>query len=85
MNRAIAVGHDLGPAAGLAVLADLGGDPRLVGYQPYHAARAELLTSAGDLAAASAAYDRAIELAGNEVERAALEARAADRLSRRRS
>jgi RNA polymerase sigma-70 factor (ECF subfamily) len=51
-------------------------DGRLEGYQPLHAARAELLRRAGDLQAARAAYDRAIALSANERERAELERRA---------
>jgi RNA polymerase sigma-70 factor (ECF subfamily) len=76
VNRAVAVGMAHGPCAGLAVLGALEADRRMAGYQPFHAARAELLRQAGDPGAAEA-YTRAIELSGNEVERAELERRRA--------
>ena len=44
-------------------------------YQPFWAARAELLRRAGDRAGADAAYAQAIALSGNAAERAALERR----------
>ena len=49
--------------------------PRLAGYQPFHAARADLLRRAGDGPGAAAAYGRAIELSTNAVERRELERR----------
>jgi RNA polymerase sigma-70 factor (ECF subfamily) len=75
VNRAVAVGMADGPRAGLCVLEKLDGDPRLAGYQPFHAARAHLLRRAGDAQAAAAAYGRAIELSTNAVERRELERR----------
>ena len=48
---------------------------RLARYQPLHAARAELLARAGDRAGAESAYDDALALTDNQVERAALERR----------
>ena len=75
VNRAVAVGMADGPRAGLCVLDALQGDPRLAGYQPFHAARADLLRRAGDGPAAAAAYGRAIELSTNAVERRELERR----------
>jgi RNA polymerase sigma-70 factor (ECF subfamily) len=72
LNRAIAVGELHGLAAGLAALAELDAAP-LDAYQPYHAARADLLARAGHTAAAVAAYDRAIELSANPAERAFLD------------
>jgi RNA polymerase sigma-70 factor (ECF subfamily) len=77
VNRAVAVGFAHGPEAGLAVLAPLAAEDVLAGYQPLHAARAELLRRAGDAAGAAAAYRRAIELSANAVERAELERRLA--------
>jgi RNA polymerase sigma-70 factor (ECF subfamily) len=62
INRAIALARIEGPAAGLAALESLQPDPRLGEYQPYWAARADLLAQAGDSAAAREAYDRAIGL-----------------------
>jgi RNA polymerase sigma-70 factor (ECF subfamily) len=62
INRAIAMAETDGPAAGLAALAALEGDGRLSQYQPYWAARAALLASAGDIDAADIAYEQAIGL-----------------------
>jgi RNA polymerase sigma-70 factor (ECF subfamily) len=77
VNRAVAVGMACGPRAGLAVLDELAADRRLAGYQPFHAARADLLRRAGDPGAAATAYERAIELSANAIERAELERRRA--------
>jgi RNA polymerase sigma-70 factor (ECF subfamily) len=62
VNRAVALGSISGPTAGLAALDELARDPRLAGYQPYWAARADLLARLGWGAMADAAYVRAIEL-----------------------
>jgi RNA polymerase sigma-70 factor (ECF subfamily) len=62
LNRAVALAETAGPAAGLAALDALAGDIRLGDYQPYWAARAELLARAGAAAAADEAYARAIGL-----------------------
>jgi RNA polymerase sigma-70 factor (ECF subfamily) len=68
LNRSVAVAERHGPVEGLAGLAEI--DPAsLDGYQPYHAARADLLARAGRLDEAVAAYGRAIELTTNTVER----------------
>jgi RNA polymerase sigma-70 factor, ECF subfamily len=75
LNRAVAVGLAAGPAEGLALLEPLLGEPALERYQPLHAAHAELLSRAGDAAGAGRAYERAIELTANAVERAELERR----------
>jgi RNA polymerase sigma-70 factor (ECF subfamily) len=75
LNRAVAVGFADGPQAGLALLAPLLDDPALARYQPLHAAHAELRRRAGDRAGAGAAYERAIELSANAVERDELERR----------
>jgi RNA polymerase sigma-70 factor, ECF subfamily len=75
LNRAVAVGLAHGPAAGLALLEPLLGDPALERYQPLHAAHAELLRRAGDPAGAADAYERALALTANAVERAELERR----------
>jgi RNA polymerase sigma-70 factor (ECF subfamily) len=75
LNRAVAVGLADGPAAGLTLLEPLLGNPALERYQPLHAAHAELLSRAGDVAAAAAAYKRAIALTANAVELAELERR----------
>lgn len=62
INRAIAIAETQGPAAGLATLDALRDDPQLVAYQPYWAARAELLARAGAPAEADRAYEVAIGL-----------------------
>ncbi len=72
VNRAAAVGFAAGPDAGLRLLEPLLADPRLERYQPLHAA---LRRRAGETAAAKAAYQRAIALTANAVERAELEHR----------
>jgi RNA polymerase sigma-70 factor (ECF subfamily) len=71
MNRAIAIGELRGPEAGLAELASLDAED-VDSYQPYHAARADLLARAGRVSDALAAYDRAIELTTNPAERSFL-------------
>jgi RNA polymerase sigma-70 factor (ECF subfamily) len=75
LNRAVAVGLSAGAAAGLALLEPLLADPALERYQPLYAAHAELLARAGDAAGAETAYQRAIALTDNAVERAELERR----------
>jgi len=77
LNRSVAVGLAEGPAAGLTLLKPLLADPALERYQPLYAAHAELLTRAGDSAGAARAYERAIALSENEVERSELERRLA--------
>ena len=44
----------------------------LAGYHPYHATRADLLRRLGRSQKSRAAYDKAIELAGNTAETAYL-------------
>jgi RNA polymerase sigma-70 factor, ECF subfamily len=75
LNRAVAVGLASGPAAGLELLEPLITDPALDRYQPLHAAHAELLSRADDTDGAARAYERAIALTTNAVERAELERR----------
>ena len=67
MNRAIAIGELRGPAAGVAALDAIDSD-QVHEYQPYYAARADLLARAGRTNDAVAAYDRAIELTTNAAE-----------------
>jgi RNA polymerase sigma-70 factor, ECF subfamily len=77
LNRAVAVGMADGPDAGLELLEPLLTDPALERYQPLYAAHAELLRRSGDAPAAAGAYERAIALTANAVERAELERRLA--------
>jgi RNA polymerase sigma-70 factor (ECF subfamily) len=72
VNRAVAEGRARGPEAGLALLAALeggGGERLLAAYQPYHAARADLLRRAGRNQEAAAAYRNALDLCRGEPER----------------
>jgi RNA polymerase sigma-70 factor, ECF subfamily len=75
VNRAAAVGFAFGPGAGLELLEPLLANPALEHYQPLYAAHAELLRRAGDLTGSRHAYERAIELSANAVERSELERR----------
>jgi RNA polymerase sigma factor (sigma-70 family) len=69
LNRAVAVGFASGPAAGLTELDRLGGEPQLAGYSYLPAARAEFLKQLGQVDAARVAYEEAIMLTENTVER----------------
>ena len=62
INRAVALAQVEGTAAGLAALEAVGGAPQVAHYQPYWAARAELLSRSGQRAAAQSAYAMAIGL-----------------------
>jgi RNA polymerase sigma-70 factor (ECF subfamily) len=75
VNRAAAVGFAFGAEAGLELLEPLLGDPALRRYQPLHAAHAELLRRAGDVPGAARAFEQAIALSTNTVERTELERR----------
>ncbi len=75
LNRAVAIALAEGPAAGLELLEPLLAEAALERYQPLHAAHAELLSRAGDAAGGARAYERAIALTANAVERAELERR----------
>jgi RNA polymerase sigma-70 factor (ECF subfamily) len=62
INRAVALAEVDGAVAALAALPDLNTEPRLVEYQPYWAARAELLARAGEPDQSRRAYEIAIGL-----------------------
>jgi RNA polymerase sigma-70 factor, ECF subfamily len=70
LNRAIAVAELDGPQVALAIVDRLA--EALAGYHAYHATRADLLRRLGKSQQSRAAYDRAIELAGNTGETAYL-------------
>jgi RNA polymerase sigma-70 factor (ECF subfamily) len=70
LNRAIAVAELDGPDVALAIVDRLGDS--LAGYHAYHATRADLLRRLGRSRESRAAYDAAIELAGNTAETAYL-------------
>jgi RNA polymerase sigma-70 factor (ECF subfamily) len=72
LNRAIAIAERDGPASALAIIDDLD----LENYHLYHAARGDLLERLDRPDDAAIAFDRAIDLATNDVER--------DHLRRRR-
>ncbi|HVI00257.1 MAG TPA: RNA polymerase sigma factor [Enhygromyxa sp.] len=78
VNRAVAFSWAEGPALGLAMLERLAGEPSLQSYQPYHAARADLLRRAGRSEEALAAYRRALADAPNQVAREFLARRVAE-------
>jgi RNA polymerase sigma-70 factor, ECF subfamily len=78
LNRAIAVAELDGPEVALAAVDRL--DDRLASYHAYHATRADLLRRLGRGEQSRAAYDKAIELAGNTAEVAYL-TRRRDQLS----
>jgi RNA polymerase sigma-70 factor (ECF subfamily) len=75
LNRAVAVAMRDGPAAGLDLLYGLADDERLRGYHLLPAARADLLRRLGHRADAAVAYREALDLVGNEPERAYLRRR----------
>jgi predicted RNA polymerase sigma factor len=62
LNRALAVAELEGADAALAAIAALAEDARFAQYQPYWAARAELLAKTGARAEAHRAYDVAVGL-----------------------
>lgn len=62
INRALAVAEISGAAAGLAAMQEVAADSRLTQYQPYWAARAELLARQGTHGEARSAYGIAIGL-----------------------
>ena len=62
INRALAIAEIDGPGVALDALPHPDSDARLANYQPYWAARAELLARWGANAEASQAYDLAIGL-----------------------
>ncbi|PBC70217.1 RNA polymerase ECF family sigma subunit [Streptomyces sp. TLI_235] len=78
LNRAIAVAMRDGPEAGLVLLDGLAGARELRGYHLLPAARADLLRRLGRTAEAAAAYRAALDLVGNEPERATLVRRLAE-------
>ena len=70
LNRAVAGAERDEPEAALADVDRL--EDRLAGYHAYHATRADLLRRLGRSQESRAAYDNAIELAGNTAETAYL-------------
>jgi RNA polymerase sigma-70 factor (ECF subfamily) len=75
LNRAVAVGLRDGPRAGLDALAPLLDEPALATYGYLSAARADFLRRLERWAPSAAAYEEALALTDNEVERAFLAGR----------
>jgi len=71
LNQACALAHSKSAEAALKLLDEVSAE--LGTYQPFHAARADLLKRSGDFAGASAAYGAAIELTSNSSEKVWLE------------
>ena len=77
LNRGVAVGLARGPAAGLAALDALAAEPQLAGYGYLASARADFLRRLGRTGEARQAYEEALLLTENAVERDFLAARLA--------
>jgi RNA polymerase sigma-70 factor (ECF subfamily) len=71
LNRAVALAEVDGPLAGLAAVDELD----LIGYHPYHAARADLLVRLGQPGGAVPEYEAALAATANAAERRFLEQR----------
>lgn len=77
LNRAVALSYARDAAAGLEALDAIADTKALAAYQPYWAARADMLARVGRATDARAAYDRALVLTLDEPERAFLKQRLA--------
>jgi len=77
INRAAALAEIEGPAAALEALNTVSNDPRVLEYQPYWAARADLLARTGAHSEARDAYEIAIGLERDDSVRHVLEKRRA--------
>ena len=75
INRALAIAERDVADAALAAMPDAAHDERLGRYQPYWAARADLLARTGESAAAFDAYEIAIGLERDEAVRRFLQKR----------
>ncbi len=73
VNRAVAVALAKDPQQGLQMLLRL--ENEADNFYPYHAARADLLRRTNQREAAADAYQRALDLCGNSVERTYLQRR----------
>jgi RNA polymerase sigma-70 factor, ECF subfamily len=72
VNRAAAVAHAHGPAAGLKLLDEVGPQSGLGGFEPYWVARADLCAKTGEIEEARRAYAKAIGLQSDPAARAFL-------------
>jgi predicted RNA polymerase sigma factor len=75
INRALAIAETDGAAAALSAMPDVAADVRLTEYQPYWAARAELLVKTGAYSEAHRAYEIAIGLERDPAVRSFLQRR----------
>ena len=75
LNRAVALGLRDGPRAGLDALEPLTSEPALAAYGYLSAVRADFLRRLGEWGSAEQAYEEALLLCDNDVERRFLEAR----------
>jgi RNA polymerase sigma factor (sigma-70 family) len=78
LNRAVAIGFAQGPEAGLAALDELADEPQLATYGYLAASRADFLRRLGRTADAQLAYEEALALTDNDVERRFLANRLAE-------
>jgi RNA polymerase sigma factor (sigma-70 family) len=78
LNRAVAVAMASGPAAGLALVDQLAGEPSLRHYHLYFAVRGDLLAKLGRHDEARADFEHAAALTQNAREQALLRQRATD-------
>ena len=78
LNHAVAVAMSEGMEKGLVLIDELGSSGDLDSYHLYHAARADLLRRTGSRERALEAYERALSLTGNAVERRYLRRRMAE-------
>jgi RNA polymerase sigma-70 factor, ECF subfamily len=78
LNRAVAVAMAKGPEAGLALIDDILARGELTGYHLVYAARADLCRRLGRTAEARAAYEKALSLVQQDVERRYLARRLAE-------
>jgi len=75
LNRAVAIGLAESPTAGLNALDELAAEPYLSGYSYFASARADFLRRLSRVDEARIAYEEALSLAENQVERTFLEGR----------
>jgi RNA polymerase sigma-70 factor, ECF subfamily len=78
LNRAVALAEVEGPDAALSAIDPLAGDRRMLGYQPYWAARAHLLARADRVPEATEAFTVAIGLTTDDAVRAYLQRQRAE-------
>jgi RNA polymerase sigma-70 factor (ECF subfamily) len=77
LNRAIALAEIEGPEPALNAIAPLASDKRMLGYQPYWAARGHLLARTGERTEAAEAFTVAVGLSTDDAVRAYLQSRLA--------